>query len=83
MKVSRGDCVLHISEHHGDGSPVAAVLIVTPDIDAFHREVTNKRYKYARPGIQDQSWGMREVSIKDPFGNKLTFAQRTESYRAQ
>jgi uncharacterized glyoxalase superfamily protein PhnB len=76
MQVSRDGCVLHLSEHYGDGSPGAAVRIDTTDIDAFHRELTDKRYKYARPGIQDQEWGMREVGIKDPFGNKLTFAQR-------
>ena len=78
MQVSRGGCVLHLSEHYGDGSPGAAVRIDTADIQALHQELANKRYKYARPGIQDQPWGMREVSIKDPFGNKLTFAQRIE-----
>ena len=27
MGVRRGDCVLHLSEHHGDGTPGAAVRI--------------------------------------------------------
>ncbi|HEY3162183.1 MAG TPA: glyoxalase superfamily protein [Vicinamibacterales bacterium] len=30
--------------------------------------------KYARPGINDQPWGTREVCVTDPSGNKLTFA---------
>ncbi|MET0214689.1 MAG: glyoxalase superfamily protein [Vicinamibacterales bacterium] len=34
-------------------------------IDAFHRELIDKRYKFARPGIQDQPWGTRAVSVKD------------------
>ena len=66
--------MLHLSEHYGDGNPGAAIRIETADIDAFHRELDAKQYKYARPGIQDQPWG-REVSVKDPFGNRLTFSQ--------
>jgi uncharacterized glyoxalase superfamily protein PhnB len=76
MQVSRGDCVLHLSEHFGDGSPGAAVRIQSGDIEAFHRELAAKRYKHARPGIEDTPWGSREVSIRDPFGNRLTFTNK-------
>jgi uncharacterized glyoxalase superfamily protein PhnB len=75
MQVSRDQCVLHLSEHYGDGNPGAAIRIETADIDAFHGELAAKQYKYARPGVQDQPWGMREVAVKDPFGNRLTFSQ--------
>jgi uncharacterized glyoxalase superfamily protein PhnB len=75
MQVSKDQCVLHLSEHYGDATPGAGIRIETTDIDAFHRELTAKQYKYARPGIHDQLWGTREVSVKDPFGNKLTFSQ--------
>lgn len=27
----------------------------------------------ARPGLEDMPWGSREMSVKDPFGNRLTF----------
>ena len=54
MQVSKDECLLHLSEHYGDGSPGAGVRIETSDIDAFHRELIDKQYKYARPGIQDQ-----------------------------
>jgi uncharacterized glyoxalase superfamily protein PhnB len=73
MQVSRDACILHLSEHHGDGTPGSAIRIDTSDIDAFHAELTSKRYKYARPGINEMPWGTREVSVTDPFGNKLTF----------
>ena len=63
----------NLSEHHGDACPGAAVRIETSDVDAFHKELTAKRYKYARPGVQDMPWGTRDMSIDDPFGNKLTF----------
>jgi len=73
MQVSRDECILHLSEHHGDGTPGSAIRIDTSDIDAFHAELTSKQYKYARPGINEMPWGTREVSVADPFGNKLTF----------
>jgi catechol 2,3-dioxygenase-like lactoylglutathione lyase family enzyme len=73
MQVSRDGCILHLSEHHGDASPGAAVRVATTDIEAFHAELSSKKYKYARPGIESQPWG-RDMSVKDPFGNRLIFA---------
>jgi uncharacterized glyoxalase superfamily protein PhnB len=74
MQVSKDGCVLHLSEHYGDSTPGAAVRIETTELDAFHAELTAKRYKYARPGIGETPWGTREMSVKDPFGNRLTFS---------
>ena len=73
MQVSRDGCVLHLSEHHGDCSPGAAMRIETIDLDGFHSELVSKHYKYARPGIDETPWGTRDMSVKDPFGNRLTF----------
>lgn len=73
MQVSKDRCVLHLSEHHGDGTPGTAIRIETADIDAFHASL-DKQYKYARPGINEPPWGTREMSVKDPFGNTLTFS---------
>lgn len=74
MQVSRDGCVLHLSEHYGDASPGGAIRIDTTELDVFHAELGAKRYKYARPGINKQPWG-REVSVKDPFGNRLIFSE--------
>lgn len=73
MQVSKDGWVLHLSEHHGDCSPGAAVRIETGDLDAFHAELSSKHDKYARPGIEEMPWGTRDMSVKDPFGNRLTF----------
>lgn len=75
MQVSRGEAILHISEHHGDCTPGGAVRIWVEDIDAFHAEITSRPHPRLRPGIQDQPWGLREVSLTDPFGNRVIFAQ--------
>ncbi|WP_415660641.1 glyoxalase superfamily protein [Roseateles sp.] len=73
MQLSRGGCVLHLSEHHGDACPGAAMRIRVSDIEAFHAELAAKRYRHARPGLEDRPWGSRDVSVTDPFGNRLTF----------
>ena len=79
MLISRDGCVLHLSEHHGDCSPGAATRIEATDLDALHAELASKRYKYARPQIEDMPWGTREMSVKDPFSNRLTFTTAVPS----
>ena len=73
MAVRRGACVLHLSEHHGDGSAGAAILIEVEDIEAFHSEIHARGHKRLNPGSETQSWGMREVALRDPFGNRVVF----------
>jgi len=79
MQLSKDSCVIHLSEHHGDCTPGAAVRIETTELDAFQAELASKRYKYARPGIGEMPWGTRELSVKDPFGNRLTFSTTTST----
>ena len=69
----RDNCVLHISEHHGDATPGSRVRVYVDDIDRLHSALVAKAYKFARPGIQNQPYGTREVSVADPFGNSLVF----------
>ena len=76
MQVSLGACVLHLSEHHGDATPGSALRVMVDDVDALQRELILKQYKFARPGAEDMPWGTRDMSIKDPFGNRLTFWSR-------
>jgi len=73
MGISRSDCKLHLSEHHGDSTPGTALRIQVDDLEAFHRELTAKNYKYYRPALEDQEWGTREMQVKDGFGNRLIF----------
>jgi len=72
MQISRGDCVLHLTEHHGDCCPGAAMRIRTEGLEAFHQELMEKNPKYG-PGIKRQPWGTDDMDVKDPFGNRLTF----------
>jgi catechol 2,3-dioxygenase-like lactoylglutathione lyase family enzyme len=73
MQVSRGGLVLHLSEHYGDASPAAGVLVRTTGLDELHRELIARDYRYMRPGIEPTPWGARLMEVGDPFGNRLRF----------
>ena len=73
LEVSRDDCTLHLTEHHGDCCPGAAVRIDAENLAEFHAALQGRDYGCARPAIEDTPWGTREMSIKDPFANRLTF----------
>lgn len=73
MGIVRDGCTLHLSEHHGDASPGAAMRIEVDDIDALQAELAARPYRHARPEVQLQPWGTRDMTLVDPFGNRLTF----------
>jgi len=73
--VSRGGLKLHLSEHVGDASPGARVFIPIEGIDALHKELQTKTWRLLRPGIDEQDWG-RELTLIDPFSNRLTFCEQ-------
>ena len=74
MGVRKGECVLHISEHYGDGAPGSAIRIPVDDVSAYMAELRGKNFENARPGEPEPTpWGTREISIHDPAHNLLTF----------
>ena len=78
MGISRDGFSLHLSEHYGDGTPGSVVAVWTKDVHAFHAELTAKQYGYLRPGVQRQPWG-DEMTVIDPFSNRIRFLQRVEA----
>ena len=75
LQVSKDGCLLHLSEHHGDSTPGGHLRIGCDDIDGFARWLQGRPYIYARPGDpQDMPWGTRDLTLTDPFGNRLTFS---------
>jgi catechol 2,3-dioxygenase-like lactoylglutathione lyase family enzyme len=73
MRVSRDDMALHLSEHHGDGSPGAQVFVWMTGLDALHAEVNSRGYAFMRPGIEDTFYNARAMAVIDPFGNQIHF----------
>jgi hypothetical protein len=76
MQISMGDVVLYLSEHHGDCSPGAKIVIETTGLAAYHADLIAKKYGYARPGLVDQPWGATTMTIADPFYNRIEFSER-------
>lgn len=76
MGISRAGIALHLSEHHGDGSPGANITVETTGLDGFHAELLAKRYRYGRPGIEAMPWGARVITVWDPFSNRISFSER-------
>lgn len=75
MQVSRHSLVIHLSEHHGDGTPGSVAYVYMSGIEALHRELNDKNYRHNRPGLQKQDWGMTEVTVVDPFNNRIVFGE--------
>ncbi|HEY4251706.1 MAG TPA: VOC family protein [Roseomonas sp.] len=53
---------------------MAAIYAFVRELDALHAEFTARGVPIEMP-LQDHPYGMREFSIRDPDGNRLTFGQ--------
>ena len=73
LQLSKDGYMIHLSEHHGDVTPGSYLRIWTEDLEAFSNTLTEKEYKYAKPTIEQTAWDTLELSIVDPFANRLTF----------
>src|SRR5215469_2245635 len=69
MQVSRCDCVLQLSEHHGGVCPGSAFSAFVTGFDELHSELIGRKYPYMRPHIEDAPWGRRLFRVVDPFAN--------------
>lgn len=79
MQISKSGIVLHLSEHHGDSTPGAKIFIECEGVRELHKELTDKQYKYNRPGLQQEPWDSISVTVVDPFMNRLVFNERLYS----
>lgn len=76
MEVRKDDIVLHLSEHHGDGTPGTRVFIWGESIPEYHKELINREYRYNRPGLEKTFYNAVAFTVDDPFGNKITFNEK-------
>jgi catechol 2,3-dioxygenase-like lactoylglutathione lyase family enzyme len=77
MQVSRGGLAVRLSEHHGDATPGSHAYVMMTGVKDLHRELRDKNYRHNKPGLQQQEWGMTELTVIDPFGNRITFGEPT------
>lgn len=74
-QISRSDLKLHLSEHHGDGTPGSVIFLPMHGIREFHAELAERKYGFGRPGLEDDPWGLT-LAVSDPFGNELRFCEQ-------
>ena len=83
MKVGKSDYGIAATRSHtaalaGSAAVTSALfrqhgIVEVDDLDGYCAALNAKKYRHARPGILEQSWGMREMPINDPVGNKIIF----------
>lgn len=74
-QVSRTGLTIHLSGHHGDGTPGSAVFVRMRGVRAFQSELIAKNYKHNRPGLEEAPWGL-VTSVTDPFNNRIHFCEQ-------
>jgi len=80
MGVSRDGVWLHISSLSGDGVSGGVVNLLVDNVDALHAELIAKGVRIA-VGPVDQTWGNREMYVKDADGNSIRFMQPMDRQR--
>jgi uncharacterized glyoxalase superfamily protein PhnB len=65
---------LHVSSFSGDGVSGSVANLVVDDVDALHAEFAVKGVRIDLEPF-DQTWGNREMYVKDADGNCLRFIQ--------
>src|SRR5262245_35918157 len=62
MGIERDGVHLHLSEHFGDATPGSHLRVEVDDVDEFCRQLSAKKYRLARPAVEDRPWGNRETT---------------------
>ncbi|MDH2436050.1 glyoxalase superfamily protein [Pokkaliibacter sp. MBI-7] len=78
LQISLDQCVLHLTEHHGDCCPGSAIRIPCDHLHQYCEQLNTRNYAYAHPGIKKMPWGTSDMAIIDPFGNRLVFTRDDE-----
>jgi uncharacterized glyoxalase superfamily protein PhnB len=75
MGLTRDGVWLHVSSFSGDGISGGAVNLIVEDVDALHAELVEKGVRIDT-GPVDQTWGTREMYVKDADGNSIRFIEQ-------
>ena len=78
MGLTRDDAWLHVSSFSGDGVSGTCVYLLVDDVDVLHEELARRGVAIAMPPT-DQTWGNREMYVRDPDGNQVRFIQQLSS----
>ena len=74
LGISRDGVWLHVSSFSGDGASGSVAQLIVDVVDALHAEFAAKGVRVDLEPT-DQTWGNREMYVKDADGNCLRFIQ--------
>ncbi len=74
LGLRRNGVVIHVSSFPGDGVAGGVALFYVRDVDALFVEFTARGVSVELEPC-DQSWGNREMYVRDADGNSLRFIQ--------
>lgn len=77
LEIEKDGLIIHLSEHHGDGTPGSNIFVWCDGVEEFHKEIINKKYKYNKPGLEKTFYGAMAVKVIDPFHNQIIFNEKT------
>ena len=60
-------------------SPTLTVFVNTDDVDALHRELSERPNPSMRPGAEVEPWNAKVMDVVNPAGNRLSFNQPLEN----
>ncbi|HTM52494.1 MAG TPA: VOC family protein [Pirellulales bacterium] len=72
MGLMRDGVQIHLSSFSGDGVAGGVVNLIVDDVDAIHEELVAKDVPIDLAPT-DQTWGNREMYVKDADGNSVRF----------
>lgn len=74
MGLFRGAALIHVSSFEANGPTGMSVAFAVDDVEALYVEFVEKGVPIYMPPT-DQTWGNREMYVRDPENNKLAFIQ--------
>jgi uncharacterized glyoxalase superfamily protein PhnB len=74
MTLARDGARLHVHSFPSGAVGAAAVYVFLDDVDALYGELISKGVSVSGPPI-DQTWGTREIVVRDSDRNVVTFGQ--------
>lgn len=72
--VGRGPVEFHLDGSDASAKPISA-RVNLEGVDALHDEINPKGIVMPTEPLETKPWGLRQFSVLDPFGNRITFAQ--------
>ena len=77
MGLVRDEARIHLSSFRDDSAVGAAVYVFVDDVDGLHEDLLRRGVPVDMPPT-DQSWGNREMYVRDADRNRIAFVQESK-----